>query len=237
MELSSVISRVQKLLALSTSSNANEAAIAAAKANKLIDEYRLTESELNVNNPNNDPLIEDDSYIYETGRIIPWKNYLVSVLTDHYGCTCFNQFIAPKGRKISQYKLIGKKSDVQIVKYMFTWLMNECQRLSDIHAKGKGHVYVFSYCEGFVAGIKRQLELSRKELQQATHSSAAAMVLLDSRKSEAELFMNKLYKLKANKGSSARRLNSEAFMNGKIQGENFDIDKATKTTVNNKLLS
>src|SRR5574337_321381 len=104
-KLQDVISKVQKLLQLSKSSNANESAAAMAAANKLIDEYRLSETDLTADFSN--PLVEDDGFVYETGRIIPWKNYLIYVLTSHYGVAYYNSNIFPEGRKVSRYKLLG----------------------------------------------------------------------------------------------------------------------------------
>lgn len=46
MSMSPIIEKVQKLLSLSKSSNAHEAAAATAAANKLIDQHRLTMADL-----------------------------------------------------------------------------------------------------------------------------------------------------------------------------------------------
>ena len=58
MSTAAIIEKVQKLLALSQSQNANEAAAAAAAANKLIDQYRLSESDLEVQGQAEEPVEE-----------------------------------------------------------------------------------------------------------------------------------------------------------------------------------
>jgi hypothetical protein len=224
-QISSVISKVQKLLALSNSSNANEAANAAAAANKLIDEYRLSESDITTESGEPDPLIEDDSPIYETGRVTLWKNVLIHVLTTHYGVANYNDAYFPEGRQVSRFKLIGRASDIQIVRYMFTWLIAECQRLANLQVKGQGRVAVASYCTGFVSGISTQLQASRQEVQKTATSEA--IIKLDSRLQESRNFMyNKYTDMKKSKYQSHSQFNSQAFAAGQKQGRNIHLGSA-----------
>lgn len=219
-KLSSVISKVQKLLNLSVSSNANEAATATALANKLIDQYRLSEADLNQE-LNDNPLMEDSGFLYETGKITRWKSNLASVIVKHYGCAAFNSVIYPNGRKVSRYKLVGRKQDIEIAKYMFNWLLLECLRLSELNAKGNGRVFVSSYCEGFVSGLGTKLKESRKEAGEGFASSA--MVKLDSREKESFDFMMANYKLKDAKAQSQRRVDGEAFRKGFDEGKKVNL--------------
>lgn len=223
-QISSVIAKVQKLLALSNSSNAHEAANAAAAANKLIDEYRLSEIDLEVQSET-DPIIEDDSPIYETGRVTLWKNVLIHVLTAHYGVANYNDAYFPEGRQVSRFKLIGRASDIQIVRYMFTWLIAECQRLANLQVKGQGRVAVASYCTGFVSGISTQLQASRQEVQKTATSEA--IIKLDSRLQESRNFMyNKYTDMKKSKYQSHSQFDSQAFAAGQKQGRNIHLGSA-----------
>lgn len=224
-QISSVIEKVQKLLALAQSSSAHEAAAALGAANKLIDQYRLSEHDIAVEHNESDPIIEDDSYIYETGRVTPWKNTLIYVLSNHYGVANFNDNYFPEGRKVSRFKLVGRTSDIHIVRYMFAWLMTECQRLADAQVKGRGRVVVASYCEGFVAGLAAQLQISRKEAQQ--NASSEAIIKLDSRLQESRNFMYQKYsnmKKVTTKSHSQRDLS--AFVAGQQQGKNIHLGSA-----------
>jgi len=220
-KLGSVISKIQKLLALSKSSSSAEAATAAAIANKMIDEYRISEIDLAVDSNESDPLIEDDGFIYETGRVIPWKKSLVGVLCHHYGVAHFNDNDYPNGRLVSRFKLLGRKSDIAITRYMFAWLLSECQRLADGEAKGKGRIFVASYCQGFVAGIKAQLAKSRDEAKLL--ASSQAMIKLDSRLEESRAFMYSKYNLRNTKGSSASQIDPNAYYSGKSRGDSIHL--------------
>lgn len=232
MTTAAVIEKVQKLLALSKSQNANEAAAAAAAANRLIDQYRLSEADLEIAGQAEELLDEDDSYIYESGKVTPWKVSLVRVLADHYGLSYWNDNYYPEGRKVSRYKLVGRKSDIVVARYMFSWLLLECQRLSDQHAKGQGRIYVASYCRGFVAGVAEQLRGSREEAKKT--ASTSAIIKLDSRAKEAEEFMYRLHNnLRVVKSKSQSYTDPNAFSAGQTSGRNIHLgqslnSKATK---------
>ena len=222
--ISEVIEQIKKLQALSTSSNANEAAAAAAAANRLIDKYRVSQYDLESSIQFEEPIIQDSDPLYQTGRITAWKSHLVYVLTKHYGVAYYNDVSFPKDRKVSNYRMVGKASDIQIVRYMFSWLSMECDRLAAKEAKGSdmGRVYVASYQEGFVAGVAKQLEISRQEIKK--EASAAAMIKIDAR---YQLSKDEMYKLvpslKSVKSSSARQINGSAFAKGMEKGKSIHL--------------
>ncbi|NBW58605.1 DUF2786 domain-containing protein [bacterium] len=232
--INSIIDKVQKLLALSKSSNANEAAAAAAAANKLIDQYRLSEADISTSDNESDPLIRDNDPVYTTGRIVPWKSNLIIYLAKHYGCAIFNDVAKPNGRKYSQYKLVGRSSDIKITKYMFSWLSMECQRLCESDAYGKGKVFTQSYCQGFVAGVNQQLSQSREEVKK--QASSSAIIKIDARLDEANDYMNSLYNLKKAPTSSVARINPNAYDAGLNRGKSIHLGKVIVNTPGIKLL-
>jgi hypothetical protein len=223
MSVSPIIEKVQKLLALSKSCNANEAAAAAAVANRLIDQYRLSEADLDADVEGElEPIEEDSDYLYQSGKITAWKQTLVSILVKHYGCAYWNDATYASGRKVTRYKLVGKRSDVGIVRYMFAWLTAECSRLADMEAKGCGRVFVASYCMGFVRGVGDQLASSRAEVQKTATSNA--IVKIDERESASRTAMYKLHSnLRTSKAHSQARLDYNAFSMGKVKGSNLHL--------------
>lgn len=225
MSIEAVVERVQKLLSLSKSSNVHEAAAAAAAANRLIDQHRLSEADLEIQGQTEEPIEEDGGYIYESGKITPWKHQLMHVLIKHYGLSHWNDNTYATGRQVSRFKLIGRKSDILVAKYMFTWLTIECQRLSNVEAKGKGRIYVSSYCEGFVSGVAAQLKISRTEAQK--DATSQAIILMDSRSVAAKLFMDQLHaNLVYSKSKSLRHVHREAFVQGQVQGQNLHLGQS-----------
>lgn len=225
-KLTAVIEKIQKLRSLASSSNANEAATAAALANRYIDQFRLSEIDL-ATDTISDPMVEDNDPIYETGKVNPYKASLVNVLAKHYGVAHYINMTYPSGRKVRSYKLVGRTSDIQIVRYMYAWLVLECQRLSDCEAKGLklGRVYVASYQSGFVEGIREQLEASRIEAKK--EATSAAIVKLDNRLAESDVWMNaKHNNIKNLKHRSYRHINRAAAEAGRSQGRNIHLGAA-----------
>lgn len=222
MSVSPIIERVQKLLALSKgSSNANEAANAAGLANKLIDQYRLSIADLEASDVDCEPIEEDSEYIYESGRITAWKSNLVTALVKHYGCAVWNDVSFATGRKVSRYRMVGKRSDIGITRYMFSYLSLECERLAALEARGMGRIFAASYCIGFVYGVRTQLAASRLEAQKDATSSA--IVKVDSRVAASNDAMNNMHRLKASKGYSSASINQNAYSMGKSKGQNLHL--------------
>jgi hypothetical protein len=223
MSVSPIIEKVQKLLALSKSSNAHEAANAAGLANKLIDQYRLSAVDLESNLEEElEPIEEDSEYIYESGKITAWKSLLVSILVRHYGCAYWNDTTYTSGRKVSRYRLVGKRSDIGIARYMFSYLTAECSRLAELEAKGCGRVFVGSYCQGFVRGVGEQLKASRVEAQKTATSTS--IIKIDARESEATEALYKLHNnLRTVKSSSHAQIDWNAYSMGKTKGQNLHL--------------
>jgi len=220
--VSPIIEKVQKLLALSKSSNANEAANAAGAANKLIELHRISEADLELAGKVTEPVEEDDGYIYETGKLTPWKHILMNVLVQHYGLSHYNDADFSGGRKVSRFKVFGRRDDIVVCRYMFTWLTTVCDRLVDIEAKGMGRVYISSYCEGFVAGVSSQLRLSRLEAHR--EATSAAIVLIDNRAVKAKEHMYMVVRgLRPTRAVSHRHTNCDAFSRGEIQGKRVNL--------------
>jgi hypothetical protein len=219
--LDSIISKINKLRSLATSSNINEANAATAAANKLIDSYRLSEADLTEET---DGLTFDETYIYETGKVTAWKNHLIHILAKHYGLAVLNDAHRPGGRQVSRFKLIGRKSDIEIGRYMFAWLTSECTRLAE-PMKGSGRVAIASYCLGFVYGVGEQLEASRKQVVAENHSTG--LVKLEARQAEAKKFMHdSIDGLRTVKSKSAARHDHHAFSSGKSAGASMHLGSA-----------
>lgn len=221
--VSPIIEKVQKLLALSKSSNINEAAAAAAAANRLIDQHCLSEMDLESSGASIEEMIEEDAdFIYESGKITAWKYMLVCILAKHYGCAHWNDCTWATGRQVSRYRLVGKRTDIGIARYMFSYLTLECQRLSALEAKGRGRVFVSSYCEGFVSGVQAQLIASRAEVQKTASSSA--LVKMDGRVDLARAEMYRLHdNLKKKTVMSHGHRDGSAFSMGQDRGKSIHL--------------
>lgn len=228
---SAIVEKIKRLLSLSKSANINEAMAAAAIANRLIEEHRLSEADLSELN---DPIVEDDTPIYTTSRITVWKEFLISGLAKHYGCVSFN-VIYRTPRKTSNFKLVGKKSDIEIVRYMFSLLVMKCKDLADKNAKGMGRIYVASYCHGFVVGVLSQLKSSSEKAK--GNASSTALAVVNSRFLESNEFLNNKYKKINDAGDVQSKLDVLAYHNGVMSGRNLHLGKSLEenSSSNNSL--
>lgn len=235
-DLKSVIDKVKKLQSLSKSNNINEAAAATAAANKIIDQYRLLQIDLEFTNvESSEPIEEDFEFVYETGRITQWKVNLAMVLAQHYGCYIYNDNITSSGRKQSRLRLVGRRSDMAIHKYMFNWLQLECKRFSLKEAKGFGRVYVDSYCRGFVNGIRTQLDASRLEVTK--DANQASLIKINKRESEAKDFINSKKNLITTKTKSFSYTDKFAYALGLDKGNKIHLGESLSNGVNGRLLN
>lgn len=223
-----IIEKINNLRKLMTSSNVNEAAAAAKQADKLINQHRISEQELNTAaGIKEEEIFSDEEYLYESGRAVSWKINLAIYLSRHYSCYIFNQVDYNKtGRKITRLKLTGTKSDIEILKYMFTWLVFEIERLN-LTNKGKGHIICNSFCEGAVRGIQDQLLQSKREVKDDAYKAGHSQALekIDHRIELAENLVKSKTKLKKSKASNQSRIVNSAFDSGREAGKNIHLGK------------
>jgi hypothetical protein len=131
-----LLARVQKLLALSTSSNVHEAAAAAAIAQALIETHHLqglldraslvAKEERQVDDGRDTPL--------EVGRRLRrWKMVLATVLADHNACVAWTE---DRGRETALC-LAGRAADRGLVAALYAWLVVRIEWLSATHGAGR----------------------------------------------------------------------------------------------------
>jgi len=240
--MSSIIEQIQKLRNLSKSSNEHEAAAAARAADKLISKHRISEEELAAADPTKQSEAkQDENILYETGKITQWKNILAQILAKNYDCALLNDIMRnpTSGRKVSRYRLIGTESDMEIVRYMFSWLVDTIDQLGAYVARGMGRVYAASYAEGVVRGIKIQLDASREEqiVEAKFAGQTAALVKLDQRMALAN---EKLYqlcpRLRRSGTPSKRRVDNTALNHGIRDGKQIQLSNGLTAGSGTKLL-
>jgi hypothetical protein len=222
MSISNIIEKVKKLLALSQSSNAHEAAAAAAKANALIDEYRLSVGQLQGNTEADDPIVHDRSEpLFAADRVMAWRKTLAMRLTKHYGGYIWNDITKRK----AYYVVAGRKSDVEVLRYMFAYISLECERIAANQARGNGRTFAESYKRGFVDGVMSQLQASRGEAVKAS-SDPQGLVKLDERASLARQHVTAAVSLGKAKTAHVSRTDASAFYSGQSAGKAFHLGSA-----------
>lgn len=120
--MNTIIDRIKKLLALSNSTNEHEAANAAALAAELMLQHKIDQADLAVEDE-----AQEEVAAWRVGSDktnVGWKGVMLVGLFYAFGCW---------GSKSAQrgWRVIGRKSDVDTVRYLFDYLVNEVNRLAD----------------------------------------------------------------------------------------------------------
>lgn len=156
-----IISKIQKLLALADNNpNEAECIAAALKAQKLISEYDVEDSELyDVE----EPLVEYFTYKF-TRKI--WRGYLAAIIADNFRCKSYIKTVRDFE---DDFKLrntccfIGYKHDVQAALLVYDKCVEIGERLAkerfDYYKRiyGSAEGVKNTFLEGFCSGIREEL--------------------------------------------------------------------------------
>lgn len=144
-----VIDKIKKLLALSTSSNEHEAALAAANAAALMQQHQISTAVLEASGKNertNEPVGEFTAGD-KLDKVVVWKGELALALAESLGCSMFWQFRSElvvvdgnavpnkdgtaKTVRVVFAQIVGHEAEAQTVDYLYRYLTNEINRLAD----------------------------------------------------------------------------------------------------------
>jgi hypothetical protein len=189
-----VIEKVRKLRKLAGSDNVNEAAAAAAAADRLIQEHGLAEAQLEAEGQAEGEAPAEDATPGTTwyGQTVTWQLNLISGLARHYGCSSYlitvcNETEAGVYKHGRAYKMIGRPSDVASVRYMYAWLVAEIEGLAQKNT-GNGRAWLNSFRIGCVVGVVEAMRAEKRAVidQARAAGASAAIVLVENRLAEAK---------------------------------------------------
>lgn len=162
------IAKVAKLLRLAQSNNPHEAALAASRAQEIMDRFKLQGGDISLDGeakPNepvqhfvHDPLDVDGSAL--------WKGRLGVTIAKQNQCKLY--------KSGGTTCLIGRASDVNAVRYIYAWLVREIDRLAERDCKGCGRTYWNNFRHGAVETVCNRLRASAKEVVSAVRAEAVA---------------------------------------------------------------
>ncbi len=180
---SPLVSRMKKLLALSESSNENEAFVAMKKVNEMILKYNL------------EPSLSEDHLSYEYRQLGEKKlrrslqeTIICNLLKDFFlvDYLIIPSYLAKSGKPITQIEILGLPENLDMAEYVFYYLLKQTELLWKKHqqkSNKKGKSEKKSYQTGLLEGFRSTLEdtcpslhqhaliqLQEKELQEYFHS-------------------------------------------------------------------
>jgi hypothetical protein len=220
----SVIARIKKLLNLAESSNEHEAALAASKAQELAFQHNLELSTVQGFDLSPDEKVDRHNFDLGVGKAVAnWKSWLFVTVTKTSLC---HGYLEPS-TKTTYGRIIGRKADVEVAQYTYSWLLSELERLSQRYMADQIFYDQYdsrkmrrSWLEGASQGVCATLNAEFRERESQSNESTALVVVRD-REINTWMEDNGL-KLRSKQVSHARR-DSAAFSAGFQTGSNLSV--------------
>jgi hypothetical protein len=178
-----IIEKLKKLLALATSDNIHEAAAAAAKAQELIERYRidraLLEGDEKETRAGDDPIATTVLHRFNGSRVMTWILNLAISLGEQNAVAVYYSNAYP-----ATIEGAGTERDLATVAYMVQYLIREVERLlKDAvklhrreHGFPPGRTWANSFRNGAVATIADRLARAKEETRRKLLEEAAKPV-------------------------------------------------------------
>jgi hypothetical protein len=241
-----VIDRIKKLLALAKSSNPNEAANAAAAAQRLMEEHELEEGDLAAHSGQavKDPVKEEYLSPFSYRQVDRWRAALAYGVCAGFGCHYWWEVVvtaAPvkglgmvgKMKRNRALRVIGRATNLATAQYMFLYLDREVQRLAQEayllvvpRPLASGAIrWRNSFMVGAVRVITDRLAARREEFLHPVGEASTALVVVQRgqaevdavhQQREVELGLRSL-------GASKADPNLDAYLQGKEAGEHVSL--------------
>lgn len=196
MERENIIEKIRALRALAQDKSATleEAATAARMAELLIQKHSLAEAELGGIKNVHDPIVDDATPLTNWGkRQTAWQNILIHGLAKAYNCESIFKWNEKGSPGIYA---IGRKSDVELLRYQYAFFVVELTRLANALApktltRGHGKTWHNSFYRGGVRAILDSLKQAKQEVR--VQASSSALVFIDQHMQAIEVFKTQKY--------------------------------------------
>ena len=173
-ERRAAMEKAAKLLRLAQTDNPHEAALAAARAQDIIDRYRLSAAAVanaaEDRNPGQAPDDEEEIRDFRSDPLTEdaatWKALLAQCLADLNQCKAYAYAGA--------ICIIGRASDVEIVRPFFERIAADVDRLAARHCRGNGRSYWNAFRLGAVDTIRQRLRAAQADTAAAVKAEALA---------------------------------------------------------------
>ncbi len=220
------LDRVRKLLALATSDNPHEAALAASRAQALIETHRLQgwlDAERSVEQ-DPDPIVDARDEPLEVARKIrPWKSALASVLADANGCVAYTlQTSTLDHPKAAAIALVGRARDRAAVTALWDWLVKRIEWLSATHGAKQSKKWHDAFRLGVVDAVAARLREATSQTR-ATLDATALVVVDPARAAHREALDRFVTDVLHLGPGRSLRVDADAWERGKRASSDLDL--------------
>lgn len=172
-----------------------EAAAAAAAAARIVQRFALTEAQLEAEGrlAKEGAEAAADPLVTWLGPVPVWQRMLALGLAQLHSCAAYAiEYQRPRAagagvERRSDLHLVGRPSDVAVVRHLYAWLALEIGRLSQADP-GRGLRWRNSFrlgaTQGVLAAMQAEADAARAEAHAA--GASAALALVDARAAEAD---------------------------------------------------
>lgn len=216
----SVLDRVRKLLALATSPNVHEAAAAASRAQRLIEQHRLEGWMAAERAAAEDPdPIEDarNEPIEVARRLRKWKRVLASGLAEVNGCVVYT-LKAPDGERLV---LVGRSRDRAAVATLWDWLTKRIEWLSATEGGKQSRAWHDAFRIGAAEAIVERLRHAGEAVREA---EPGALVVVDAAVTAHRRALDRFVEERLSLGKRRSiRVDPDAFAEGRAAGADMEL--------------
>lgn len=215
--MASIKEKIQKLLALATSPNENEARAALLKAKELMAKHKLTEADFEDLKKQELKTFkcEGISWTTDSGRI--WMTTLAKLICDEY--LCVSAWGTKSGTRTHVLHITGMEEDLEVCKsvmgYAVGFVEGRIEYLQRKYSRQDPKAVANSYAEGFILG----LELAFEEQKEQHPEWSLVVVKSDEVKGYEDSLGSKSVKAKKSD------FDPLAYMKGQTDGQNFNKRK------------
>lgn len=220
-----VIFKVKKLYELSTSSNENEAALAAAKARELLAKYNLSMADLPADRIHS--AVEIIEQAVDTGRVLRnWVKALIVHICQGFSC---QHVIRRHRRSPPSLAFIGTPADARIAAYTFEFLYRALNRLADENTPrlksvdpGRHSTALrYAYLEGAVKRIGERILEETAAARAEEEEICTALVV--AKEHLVDEYMRRTFHNLRRESSRCRVVSAGAFAQGYCDAETISL--------------
>lgn len=163
--MATVKEKIEKLLALATSPNENEAKAALLKAKELMAKNKLTEADFeDVKKQELKTFVcEDISWTTDSGRI--WMAHLAKLICNEY--LCVSAWGTKPGTRTHVLYITGMEEDLEVCKsvmgYAVGFVESAIKYLQRKYPRQDPKAIANSYAEGFILGLEMAFEAQKED--------------------------------------------------------------------------
>jgi len=229
--ISKVADRIRKLLSLSESANANEAAAAAARAQELLQQHKLSMADIAAD-------YEDEivrAPLGARGFKAMWRFVLATNAARAFFCECVG-LRAGARRKVV---LLGRRSDTEIATHVFKFLVREIERLGEVYAHSTlcDKDQKLSFIQGATMAVVYSLQ---NRTQHFKESSETALTVVRRSEDELRAYAEKHFgqprPITSDDSVPVHDKNLQSFRDGHVEGAKIPIPGQTNRSLSGEVV-